>query len=245
MEASFIANATLHTVPTTSDNQEKIDFFLVSAHELRTSLSAMKWLFKMLLDGDLGPLTETQRAMISQAAGSNERMIGLLSDTMDVIKSDSVSLPYAQDPVSLSDLIGESLKDFTGEAAHKGMHIRYTPPPTAVIVIGDIEKLRIVIHNLLENAIKYGAADTDIIMKLWVNDNKAHLTVTDTGITIPSSEQRQMFTKFFRATTAREYPGVGLGLYASKHIIERHGGTLSCTSTPETGTTFTITLPLG
>ena len=199
----------------------------------------------MLLDGDLGPLTETQRAMLSQAAGSNERMIGLLSDTMDVIKSDSVSIPYAQTSVSLSDLISESLKDFTSEAAHKGMHIRYTPPPIPAIIVGDSEKLRIVIHNLLENAIKYGTAGTDIIMKLWIDDNKAHLEVTDTGITIPSSEQRQMFTKFFRATTAHDYPGVGLGLYASKHIIERHGGTLACTSTPEAGTTFTITLPLG
>lgn len=232
-------------MPTPSDNQEKIDFFLVSAHELRTSLSAMKWLFKMLLDGDLGPLTETQRAMLSQAAGSNERMIGLLNDTMDVIKTDGASIPYAQIPISLSNLIDESLKDFTSEAGAKGMHIRYTPPPTAVIVIGDIEKLRIVIHNLLENAIKYGTKSTDITIKLWIEDTAVHLSVSDTGITIPSSEQRQMFTKFFRATTAREYPGVGLGLYASKHIIERHGGTLTCTSTPEAGTTFTITLPLG
>ncbi len=230
---------------TPSDNQEKIDFFLVSAHEIRTSMTAMKWMFKMLLDGDLGPLSQTQRAMISQATASNERMIALINDTMDVIKTQGQTIPYAHIPISLSNLVDESLKDFTSEAANKGMHIRYTPPSAAVIVIGDIEKLRIVIHNLLENAIKYGSPDTDITLSLSVTDASATLSVHDRGITIPSSEQAHMFEKFFRTTTARAIPGVGLGLYASKHIVERHGGTLTFASTPDTGTIFTMTLPLG
>jgi signal transduction histidine kinase len=208
-------------------------------------MTAMKWMFKMLLDGDLGPLSQTQRAMISQATASNERMIELINDTMDVIKTQGQAVPYARIPISLSNLVDESLKDFTSEAAIKGMHIRYTPPSTAVMVIGDIEKLRIVIHNLLENAIKYGAADTDISITLGVDDASVLFSITDRGITIPSSEQSRMFEKFFRTTTAQSIPGVGLGLYASKHIAERHGGTLSFSSTPEAGTTFTLTLPLG
>lgn len=208
-------------------------------------MTAMKWMFKMLLDGDLGPLSETQRMMISQATASNERMIALINDTMDVVKTQGKTITYTRTPISLSSLVDESLKDFTSEAATKGMHIRYTPPSTAVMVIGDAEKLRIVIHNLLENAIKYGAHDTDIVLRLYVDDAQALLTVTDSGITVPSSEQLRMFEKFFRATTARDFPGVGLGLYASKHIVERHGGTLTFVSTPETGTTFTLTLPLG
>lgn len=228
------------------ESQEKIDFFLVSAHELRTSLSAMKWMFKMLLDGDFGSLNETQSAMIQQATTSNERMIALINDTMTVIKSEDSSIPYASAPVSLSHLTEESIKDFTSEAASNGMHIRYTPSATPVLVIGDEDKLRIVLHNLLENAIKYGNADTDISLALSVEDNKAVLTVADHGVTIPPDEQSLIFQKFFRASNTKEaYVGVGLGLYATRHIVERHNGTLTFVSSDTAGTVFTLTLPLG
>ncbi len=139
-----------------AESQEKIDFFLVSAHELRTSLSAMKWLFKMLLDGDFGALNATQSAMIVQATTANDRMIGLVNDTMTIINTDGPSVTYQKEPVSLSTLTEESIKDFTSEAAQKGMHIRYSSPATPVMIIGDADKLRIALHNLLENAIKYG-----------------------------------------------------------------------------------------
>ena len=228
------------------ESQEKTDFFLVSAHELRTSLSAMKWMFKMLLDGDFGPLNETQSAMLEQATTANDRMVQLINDTLMIIHTEGGSITYQSLPVSLSTLTEESIKDFTSEAASKGMHLRYTPPPTPVMVIGDADKLRIALHNLLENAIKYGHADTDITLSLAVSDNRAVLTVGDRGVVIPSDEQPKIFEKFFRASNTKEaYMGVGLGLYATKHIVERQGGTLTFTSTPETGTTFTLSLPLG
>jgi len=227
------------------ETQEKIDFFLVSAHELRTSLTAMKWLFKMLLEGDFGTLNETQAAMLKQATNSNERMIALVNDTMTVVKT-SDTTPYAHVPLSLSELTEESIKDFTSEAAVRGIHIRYTSHPTPVMVIGDIDKLRIVIHNLFENAIKYGSSDSDIGISFTVTDNKVALSVADHGVIIPPDEQSRIFEKFFRASNIREeYLGVGLGLYATKHIVERHGGKITFVSTREEGTIFTMTLPLG
>lgn len=225
--------------------QEKIDFFLVSAHELRTSLSAMKWLFNMLLDGDLGPLNETQKAMLTQAKESNEHMVELVNDTMTVINTDGTTALYRSAPLSLSRLVESSIRDFTSEAGGKGMHIRYTPLPASVMVVGDEDKLRIVIHNLLENAIKYGSADSDITISLSVIENKARLSVTNTGVGIPEGEQTKIFEKFFRASNVKEgFVGVGLGLYATKHIVERHGGTLGFVS-KDGITTFTMELPLG
>ncbi|HWC57718.1 MAG TPA: HAMP domain-containing sensor histidine kinase [Candidatus Paceibacterota bacterium] len=227
------------------DLQEKIDFFLISAHELRTSLTAMKWILTMLLEGDFGVLTETQSAMITQASSANERMIMLVNDTMTAIRADDASTPYAATPVSLSTLTEESINDFTSEAARRGMHIRYTPSATPVVVIGDKERLRIVLHNLLENAIKYGNENTDIIISLTISDQKAVLTVTDHGIIIPPDEQSHVFEKFFRASTTKKNMGVGLGLYATKHIVVRHHGTLTFTSDATHGTAFTLTLPIG
>lgn len=232
--------------PDQTEAQEKIDFFLVSAHELRTSLSAMKWLFKMLIDGDFGRLNETQQAMILQATTANDRMIQLVNDTMMVVNTDGSSIIYLSQPLSLSTLTEESIKDFTSEAANKGMHLRYTPSPSPVMVIGDVDKLRIAIHNLLENAIKYGNKDTDIGLTLSIVENKAVLTISDQGVIIPNEEQSRIFQKFFRASnTKKAYVGIGLGLYATKHIIERQQGTLTFTSSEEHGTIFTITLPLG
>ncbi len=228
------------------ENQEKVDFFLVSAHELRTSLTAMKWIFKMLVDGDYGTLTKTQSAMITQAANANERMVGLINDTMTVIRTQGASISYVALPVSISNLIEESIKDFTSEAAMKGMHIRYIAPATEMIVIGDAEKLRIVIHNLFENAIKYGDKDTDISISLSIKDSSAVFEIKDYGIVIPPKEQSSIFQKFFRASNTREaFIGVGLGLYATKHIVERHGGTLTFTSDDTSGTLFILTIPLG
>lgn len=233
-------------IPSLEESQEKIDFFLISAHELRTSLTAMKWLLKMLLDGDFGTLNETQSAMLTQATGSNDRMIALINDTMTVIKTTDTAVTYAKEPVSLSLLTEESIRDFTSEAATRGMHIRYTGSPTPIIVIGDIDKLRIVLHNLFENAIKYGTSNTDITITLSGQDGIATLSVKDIGAIIPPEEQHHVFEKFFRAsTTEHTHAGVGLGLYATKHIIEKHNGALNFISTPETGTIFTLTLPLG
>ncbi len=229
-----------------SPDQEKNDFFLVSAHEVRTSLTAMKWLFKMLIDGDFGSLNKTQVAMLAQAMESNDRMITLINDTMTIIRTEGGAIVYRHDPISLSTLIDISIKDFTSEAAAKGMHIRYTPPAGAIMVIGDTEKLRIAVHNIFENAIKYGDSDTDITISLAVVNGTAVFTITDKGAVIPPDEQPHIFEKFFRASTTRHsHVGVGLGLYATKHIIERHNGTLQFTSDPSTGTTFTLSLPLG
>ncbi len=229
---------------TQDESQEKIDFFLVSAHELRTSLSAMKWLFKMLLDGDLGTLTETQKAMLTQAKDSNEHMIELVNDTMTVVNTSGASVTYRNLPVPLHTLVETSIKDFTSEAASKGMHIRYTPPSSPIIVSGDEDKLRIVIHNLLENAIKYGTKDTDITLTLDLAQTTIRFSITDQGVGIPSDDQSKIFEKFFRASNVKNaFSGVGLGLYATKHIIERHGGTLSFESTAS-GTTFIMELPL-
>ncbi len=228
-----------------SEAQEKVDFFLVSTHELRTSLSAMKWMFQMLLDGDFGPLNDKQKEMIDQAIRANERMITLVNDTMTIIRTDGTSIPYDMQPLSLGTITDELIKEFTSEACHKGMHLRYTPPAEPIMIQGDIEKLRIVLHNLLENAIKYGASNSDISITLTAKETDAVLSIADRGLNIPDAEQDHIFQKFFRASNAKnEFVGVGLGLYATKSIVERHGGTISFESNPLRGTTFTVTFPL-
>jgi len=218
------------------------DFFLLSAHELRTSLSAMKWLFKMLSDGDYGPLTDEQKTAIVQATQANDRMVTLLNNTMTAIKNNE-AVTYAQLPVHLALLIAEIAQEFTNEAAEKHIAITYHQPAAQIIINGDESKLRIALHNIVENAIKYSSPETEIIVTLSEQDQQAILTVQDHGAGIPAEKKAHLFEKFFRAENTAE-KGTGLGLYSTKLIIEHHGGTIGMESEEGKGTTVTITLPL-
>jgi signal transduction histidine kinase len=232
----------MDTPQPSNDSQDKIDFFLLSAHELRTSLSAMKWLLKMLCDGDYGALTDEQRDAITQAMQANERMVTLLNSTMTAIKNDSV-ITYAKLPVHLSLLMAEITRDFTNEATEKHIAITYHQPGSQVTVLGDESRLRIAFHNVIENAIKYSPAQTEIVITLSVENDHAVMTIQDHGAGIPEDKKVHVFEKFFRAENTPQ-TGTGLGLYSTKHLIEQHGGTIAIESTEHVGTTVTVTLPL-
>lgn len=224
-----------------STPEEKIDFFLLSAHELRTSLSAMKWLFAMLRNGDYGPLNSEQLTAIDQAIKANETMITLLNTTMTTIKDGAV-ITYAELPVQLPALLAESIKEFTNEAAAKHIALTYHQPPAPVSVVGDEGKLRIAFHNIIENAIKYSPDYTEVVISLSLTDTMASITVQDHGIGVAPEQAVHLFEKFFRANSSSL--GTGLGLYSTKLIIEHHGGTIAMHSEPGKGSTVSIALPL-
>lgn len=223
--------------------QEKIDSFLVTSHEIRTSLTAMKWMFTMLLAGDMGPLTQSQIALLTEASGANGRLIGLLNDTMQSIRDNTTHTPTLSS-ASFSYLIEESIKDFTLGAAAKGMHLRYTPAPTPVFVHSNEGKLRIALHNLLDNAIKYGHPNTDISLTLQVEKSVARLTIEDHGAVV--ADTSKLFDKFYRAPeTIESHPGLGIGLYATKEILASVGGSLACIKSDEKSTVFEVKMPIG
>jgi two-component system phosphate regulon sensor histidine kinase PhoR len=223
-------------------SQEKIDFFLISAHELRTSLSAMKWVLKMLCDGDYGNLTPEQHAAITQATQANDRMVALLNDTMTAIKNDTV-LTYAKKAIQFDALIAEITAEFKNEATQKSITIAYHPSAAPITIMGDETRMRSAIHNILENAIKYSNSETEIVVTLSDQGNKALLSVQDHGAGIPEDKKQHLFEKFYRAENTAQ-AGTGLGLYSTKHVIEQHGGTIAIESEEHKGTTVLVTLPI-
>jgi two-component system, OmpR family, phosphate regulon sensor histidine kinase PhoR len=227
-----------------NDRKEIDDFFIMTTHELRTSLSAMKWLFKMLVDGDFGSLTPEQHNLLLRANDTNERMISLVADVMSVLKNDVGEVRYVFAPCNLGKLINESIKDFSSAAEMKHMHLSFNEPVEPVLVSADESRLRIVIDNLIENAIKYGSRETGISIHLASDNTNASLTIEDQGIGIPEAEQEHLFGKFFRASNTTQHPGTGLGLYVTKKIIEHHHGTITVQSIEGVSTTFTVTIPV-
>ncbi len=226
-------------------NQNKADLISISAHELRTSLSAVKWLLKMLIDEDFGTLADEQRSLLERASLSNDRMIALVNDVLTLNHTDDSTINYTFEPIDLVQLVDEVVFDFTSEGFKKGVEVVFIKPAEAITVSGDKLKLRVVMQNLLENAIKYSERGKRISIFLTRENGQIQITVKDNGIGIPKNEQAQIFNKFFRASNAmkKETVGSGLGLYTTKRIIEKHGGTIGFETEEGKGTSFMVTLP--
>lgn len=230
-------------------NSAKSDLISISAHELRTSLSALRWILKMFLDKDLGKITSEQEAFIRRGLESNERMIVLVNKLLTFNHSDKLDIPFDFKKVNIITIIEQTIFEFSGEAHKKEIELIFLKPKNELPAINcDPEMLRVVFQNLLENAIKYSGKNDKIFMSLKqdLKNNNLEISIRDTGIGIKKEEQDQIFNKFFRGSNAikKDTLGSGLGLFTTKSIIEHHKGKIWFESTPELGTTFFITLPL-
>lgn len=225
----------------------KTEFVSIAAHQLRTPLSAIKWTLRMLLDGDLGALAEHQKEFLLKTYHTNERMIGLINDLLNVTKIEEGKFLSQLSPISMEAIIDGAVKSYKEEAKHRNITLRFTKPNIPLPrIAADEEKMRFVAQNLLDNALRYTPQKGLITITARSVDDHIEVSVRDNGIGIPEHEQRHLFEKFFRASNAKKIDteGSGLGLYMVKNIIEAHGGQLSFTTQENKGTSFTFTLPV-
>jgi signal transduction histidine kinase len=225
----------------------KSEFISIAAHQLRTPLSAIKWSLKMVLDGDLGKPTEEMNEFITKSYKTNERMIRLVNDLLNVSRIEEGRFFYKFSPLNLVEFINGVVLDFIPLCKDKKIAITWSPPKENIPLIqGDADHLRLAIQNLLDNALKYTPNNGMITISLQKVKSKGELIlrIKDTGVGIPQDEQERIFSKFYRGTNVikLQTDGSGLGLFIVKNIIERHDGTVTFDST-EKGTTFTIILP--
>ncbi|MFA6185560.1 MAG: HAMP domain-containing sensor histidine kinase [Candidatus Shapirobacteria bacterium] len=226
----------------------KSDMVSISAHQIRTALSAQKWIIKMFIDGDLGKLSAEQENLMHKAYESNERAISIVSELLLANKTENVTeKQYAFAEVDLAELIDGSIFDFSGETHSKGIEIIFLTPKTKPpLVRGDKEKLRVVFQNILENAIKYSNAHGKIFITLTEKDGFIETSVKDTGIGISEDGKKKIFEKFYRDPGAQKKAviGSGIGLFTIKKIVETHGGKIWFDSIDGDGTTFFFTIPI-
>ena len=226
----------------------KSDIVSISAHQIRTSLSALKWMIKMFLDGDLGKLTTEQENLMKKAYEGNDRAIQIVSDLLSMNKSENiVEKEYVFVKVDLLELIDNSIFDFFGEAHARGIEIILLTPDTKPSPVkADKEKMRIVLQNLLENAIKYNNLNGKIFVSLKEDPDMVEVSIKDTGIGISEEGKSKIFEKFYRDPEAekKESIGSGIGLFDTKKIIEEHGGKIWFDSQKNDGTTFSFTIPI-
>lgn len=227
----------------------KTEFVSLAAHQLRTPLSAIKWTLKMLLDGDLGEINEEQKNFIEKSYQSNERMIGLVNDLLNITRIEEGRYLYKPALADFEDVVHFVINSYREEIARKKIVLNLKKPETKLPrIVMDVEKMRLAVQNLIDNAIKYTLAGGKITILLGYNKDRKEIvsSVKDTGVGIPLDQQARVFTKFFRGANVMrmETEGTGLGLFIAKNIIEAHGGRIWFESEEGKGTTFYFTLPV-
>ena len=239
----------------------KTEFVSLTAHQLRTPLSAIKWTLRMFLDGDLGQISEEQKNFLQKTYASNERMIHLINDLLNVARIEEGKFIHKLAPGQISDIVQSVINSFQDKINLKKIDFQYILPKKKIPLVKlDPEKMNIAITNLLDNAIDYTPENGKITIDLSFDKNAIQFAIKDSGVGIPKDQQHRIFSKFFRGENVvkMETDGTGLGTFIAKNIIEAHGGKIwfespiyprseSPIPTREgegAGTAFYFTLPL-
>jgi PAS domain S-box-containing protein len=222
-------------------------FLSIAAHELRTPLTALKGMAQLLLRqrsrGTLDPdrLDRTLHALDHAA----DRLVALTSDLLDVARLRAGQLPLDPRPTDLVALVTAAVgrgRDRAGDDQSLTLEAPADLPP----IIADASRVEQVLDNLLDNALKYAPGGGAVTVTVLAEGAGAAVAVRDTGIGLPPGAEEAIFAPFGRAANAAasQLPGLGLGLYICRSIVERHGGWIRAASAGEgRGTTVTVWLP--
>jgi len=226
-------------------DRAKTEFVSVAVHQLRGPLTAIKSSIEFIEERLKDTKDENARDVLEILSGSNERLIDLVNDMLNVIRLDSGKTKKEPVNIDMREVIGAVIKEFKLKAEDKGIRINVEIGSKPAVVFVDKDRLRDVIQNLVDNAIKYTPEQGNIAVLLQQLGKEFVLSIQDSGIGIPKFQQKSLFGKFFRATNAQasKIDGTGLGLYVAKQIVEQAGGKILVESEEAKGSTFTVTLP--
>jgi signal transduction histidine kinase len=226
----------------------KSNLISMTAHDLRTSAVAQKWILKMLIDGDTGQISKEQKELLEKAYESNERSIEMISEFLAANQSEDATLSFKFEKSDVIKLLESVISYMTPAAEKQGIKISYRAPEDKIPEIKiDEPKIRIVFQNLIDNAIKYSEHGSEVKININSNGKFVEFSVKDSGIGIKDEDKDKIFTKFFRTDNAKKKRevGTGLGLPIIKLFAEKHGGKAWFTSDGEgKGSTFYFTLPI-
>lgn len=224
----------------------KSDFITITAHQLRTPLSAIKWILSMTINGDLGRVPREQAEMLTKAYESNERMIGLINDLLRVARIEEGRFGYEFSLYHLEKLTQEVVQGFAPLINERKIKFTYHKPLGSIGLLKlDKDRIKTAISNLIDNAIRYTPEGGKVDIFLEKLEREVRFAIKDSGVGIPKHQMSRLFTKFFRGDNVvrMQTEGTGLGLYIVKNIIEKHKGKIWVESEEKKGSTFYFTIP--
>jgi signal transduction histidine kinase len=228
-------------------DKAKSEFISIASHQLRTPLTAVKGYISMILEGTYGQLAEKQARPLENVYRSNERLIKLINDLLNLSRLEVGKIEFSPELTSLEKVVADIVEEIKINAEKKGLYMKTVKPskPLPEIMV-DQDKLRQVILNIIDNAIKYTNRG-GITIELKKLDGEEEIKVSDTGEGMDEKELNSLFQMFSRATAGTQLhtEGAGLGLYVARQFIEMHGGKIWAESPGKSkGSTFYIRLPI-
>ena len=223
------------------------DFINLTSHQLRTPLSGMKWLLELLQKNDTGTLNKKQKDFIEKIYLSNERMIALVNDLLEVSRIEQGQTKLYLQPTDLSPVIRALIKEKEKEIKAKKLQVSFSIEQEPFPLVGtELNKIKQALSNIISNAVAFTLEGGKIGIDLRRSGEMAQVTITDSGVGIPKDQQSQIFNRFFRGMNVKklETTGTGLGLYIAKAFVEASGGKIWFKSEENKGTTFYLTLPI-
>lgn len=229
-------------------NRMKTEFVSIASHQLRTPLSIIKWYVEFLSKQERQKdFTPEEVNYINTINESNQRMIKLVNDLLDISRIEGGRMQVQPQPGNIVELCQNIIKDNSPLAETKKIKISFKYDPAIPLISLDAKRMGIVIDNLISNAIKYIPGEKgQISIELSQKKNNVLFAIADNGVGIPSKDQNKIFKKFFRSdnTMKLQTSGTGLGLFIAKAIVESHKGSIWFVSKENEGTTFYISLPI-
>lgn len=227
-------------------DQIKTDFISMATHQLKTPLTALKWIVENLTDSKAKRSKEDREAL-AELSEVVSHMDELVRSLLDVTRIETGRLAVEPQMTDLEKLVGTAMQEIARHAEEKKQKIRVHVETTVPQVMADPHLIQEVFKNLLTNAVKYSPKATEILVRIELQGKNIVASVHDSGYGIPPAEQKRVFTKFFRGSNIMrmDEEGTGLGLYLTKQFVEASGGKIWFESKPGSGTTFFFSLPSG
>jgi signal transduction histidine kinase len=230
------------------DSQDAVrirdEFLSVASHELRTPIHSLKLIMQGLAAGGGSRSPERAARSLVLAERQIERLTRLVGELLEVSRIQAGSVALQLERVDLGELVSGVAERFEAELARAGSALSIHATG-ALVGLWDRDGLEQVLTNLLSNAVKFGAGRPIEVTLDERPPGTARISVADHGIGVPSARIAHIFGRFERAVSARDYGGLGLGLFIVRSVVEGLGGTVDVHSDPGLGATFTVSLPLG
>ena len=226
-------------------SQMKANFISNISHELRTPLTHIKGYVELLITESLGSITEEQRHALTVSQQSANRLTNLVEDLIMISLSSRGEMSMKQENVDIRRFANLTVKSYAEKALERGINLQAVLDENVPLVQADSQKVSWVLGQLVDNAIKFTPSGGSVVVSVKCEgENLVIISVTDTGIGIPTSLLEDIFEPFHQldGSTTRKYGGTGLGLSLVRQIVEAHGSMLEVQSTEGRGSSFKFPL---
>lgn len=221
----------------------KRDLVATVSHELRTPLTAIRGTVDLLDGGDAGALSEVQTRLVSLLRTNADRLRLIVDDLLDIGALDGGRVELSRDDADLMEIAHRAVEDLMPQAEAAGITIHLVGEERVMAIV-DPQRMRQVVDNLVQNALKFTPRGGRVEVVLRRSGSHLEITVNDTGIGIATEELERVFEKFYRTKRATQVArGTGLGLPIARSIVELHGGTLLAESDGQAGTVMRVRMP--